>query len=285
MKFLPRFITRRRFLSGCFSAVAGAGLWTRFIEPWWFKIAQHTVPLGFGGEPLRLLQLSDMHADPMPLDYLRKTFRAGLALKPDLICLTGDFITRKFDRWDEYAALLSKLPVVAPTFAILGNHDGGKWAYRIGFHDGYADTKLVRAMLDAAHIPLLHNRRERLALRGHALDLVGVGDWWADEMKPDAAFAGWKREPDVPTILLSHNPDTKERLQPFAWDLMLSGHTHGGQLSLPFIGEPFAPIRDKRFVRGLYRWEERWLHVSAGVGALHTARFNCRPEVSLLTLT
>ena len=285
MKIPGRLITRRRFLIGCLAAGAGVASWTRFIEPWWFKIAHHTVPLGLGGEPLRLLQLTDMHADPMPLDYLRKTFRAGLALKPDLICLTGDFITLKYDQWAEYTALLAELPAVAPTFAILGNHDGGKWAYRLGFHDGYADTKPVRAMLDAAHIPLLHNRRERLEFRGHALDLVGLGDWWADEMKPAAAFSGWKREPGVPTILLSHNPDTKDRLLPFSWDVMLSGHTHGGQLSLPFVGEPFAPIQDKRFVRGLYRWEDRWLHVSAGVGALHTARFNCRPEVSLLTLT
>ena len=198
VKFIPRSITRRRFLSGCFGAVAGAGLWTRFIEPWWFKIAHHTVPLGLGGEPLRLLQFTDMHADPMPLDFLRKTFRAGLALKPDLICLTGDFITRKYDRWDEYASVLSELAVVAPTFAILGNHDGGKWAYRPGFHDGYADTSHVRAMLDAARIPLLHNRRERLALRRHEIDLVGLGDWWADEMNPKAAFSGWKREPGVP---------------------------------------------------------------------------------------
>jgi predicted MPP superfamily phosphohydrolase len=281
-------ITRRRFIYGCLTAGAGLASWARFIEPWWFKIAHHTVPLALGGEPLRLLQLSDMHADPMPLSYLKKTFHAGLALKPDLICVTGDFITRKYDEWAGYTALLAELSAAAPTFAILGNHDGGKWAYHSGRAEGYigyADTKLVRTMLDAARIPLLHNRRERLEIRGHALDLVGLGDWWADEMDPAAAFSGWKREPGVPAVLLSHNPDTKERVLPFPWDLMLSGHTHGGQLSLPYVGEPFAPIRDKRFVRGLYRWEDRWLHVSAGVGALHTARFNCRPEVSLLTLT
>ena len=95
MKIWTRSITRRRFLSGCLASGGAAASWTRFLEPWWFKIAHHTVPLGLGGEPLRVLQLSDMHADPMPLDYLRKTFRAGLALKPDLICVTGDFITLK----------------------------------------------------------------------------------------------------------------------------------------------------------------------------------------------
>ena len=253
----------------------------RFVEPWWFEVTHHTVPLGLGGEPVRLLQLTDMHAAPMPLDYLRKTFRAGLELKPDLICLTGDLITTKYERWEEYTALLAELSAAAPTFAILGNHDGGKWAR----FSGYTDTSRVRAMLEAAHIPLLHNRRERFVVRNHALDLVGLGDLWADEMEPVRAFKNWKREPEVPVVLLSHNPDTKDRLRNFAWDVMLSGHTHGGQLSLPLIGEPFAPIVDKRYVRGLYRWENRWLHISAGVGSLHTARFNCRPEVSLLTLT
>jgi predicted MPP superfamily phosphohydrolase len=104
-------------------------------------------------------------------------------------------------------------------------------------------------------------------------------------MQPAEAFAGWQREPGVPLILLSHNPDTKQRLLRYSWDLMLSGHTHGGQLSLPLVGEPFAPIEDKAHVHGLYRWEDRWLHITAGVGALHSLRFNCRPEVSVLTLT
>lgn len=262
----------------------GAAGWMRFVEPWWFKITRHNIPLGLGCESIRLLHLSDMHADPMPLDYLRKACRAGLELKPDLICVTGDFITRKYEQWEEYAQILSELPRAAPTFAILGNHDGGKWAYRPGFHDGYGDTSLVRAMLGKAGITLLHNSRTRLTVCWRELDLSGVGDWWADELDPTSAFAGWKREPGVPSLLMSHNPDTKERLLPFDWDVMLSGHTHGGQLSLPIIGEPFAPVRDKRYVRGLHHWRDRWLHITAGVGCLHTARFNSRPEVSLLTL-
>ena len=69
MKILPRFLTRRRFLPGCLSAGAGAAVWTREVEPWWWQVAHHTVPLGLGGEPVRLLQLSGMHADPIPLDY------------------------------------------------------------------------------------------------------------------------------------------------------------------------------------------------------------------------
>ena len=65
---------------------------------------------------------------------------------------------------------------------------------------------------------------------------------------------------------------------------MLSGHTHGGQLRIPFVGTPFAPVRDRRFVQGLHRWQDRWLHITKGIGNLRGMRLNCRPEISLLTL-
>jgi predicted MPP superfamily phosphohydrolase len=103
-------------------------------------------------------------------------------------------------------------------------------------------------------------------------------------MDPAAALGGRKRDRNNPLVLMSHNPDTKDALRSLPWDMMLSGHTHGGQLSLPLLGEPFAPIVDKRYVRDLHRIEDRWLYITAGVGSLHTARFNCRPEISLLTL-
>jgi hypothetical protein len=64
----------------------------------------------------------------------------------------------------------------------------------------------------------------------------------------------------------------------------LCGHTHGGQIVLPLIGAPWAPVRDKRFIAGLYSWENRWIHITRGVGNVHGGRFNCPPEVSLLTL-
>jgi len=78
------------------------------------------------------------------------------------------------------------------------------------------------------------------------------------------------------TVLLSHNPDSKTEVQDHPWDLMLCGHTHGGQLWIPFVGAPFAPIRDKRFVKGLRRWNNRWIHVTKGVGNLHGLRLNWR---------
>jgi len=275
-----RNLTCRRFVQLLGASVLGTGVWTRFVEPWWLKISERTIPLGLDGGRLRLLQLTDFHAAPMPLDFLQRSIRTGVGLKPDLICVTGDFITHKYDDWDRYAAILAELAAAAPTFAVLGNHDGGRWAR----HNGYANTQLVREMLDRAHIRLLHNERMPFDHANGRITLAGLGDWWADEMHPEEALREHRRDADRATVLLSHNPDTKDLLINEPWDLMLSGHTHGGQLSLPFVGEPFAPIRDRRYVRDLHRLGDRWLYISSGVGALHTARFNCRPEVSLLTL-
>ncbi|MGF1484194.1 MAG: phosphodiesterase, partial [Opitutales bacterium] len=113
---------------------------------------------------------------------------------------------------------------------------------------------------------------------------VGVGDLWSRECDPLSAFGRVRGSDDRPTLLLAHNPDSKTYAEAFDWDLMLSGHTHGGQLSLPFVGEPFAPVGDKRYVDGLRDWQGRWIQVTRGVGAGLRARFNCRPEVSLLEL-
>lgn len=278
-----RIFTRRNFFRTVLAAGMGGvglGAYMRFVEPWWPKTTQFTVPIGLDGGKLRLLHLSDLHAEPMPLEYLRKTIREGLALQPDLICLTGDYITTKYEEWDAYAAVLAELSKAAPTFATLGNHDGGRWAR----YSGYRDTRLVETMLAQAGIPVLHNRSVPFEHAQGRLRLVGVGDYWAGEVEARRAFGGRDPAPDRPTVLLSHNPDSKEDLMSEPWDLMLCGHTHGGQLSLPVMGEPFLPVRDKRYVRDLYQLGTRWLHITAGVGSLHRMRFNCRPEISLLTL-
>ncbi len=276
----PVSLARRRFSQLLLAGFLGGGTWARFVEPWWLKTSHHTVPLGLGGGKLRLLHLADLHADPMPLSYLRRALSEAAALQPDLICVTGDFITTTYDEWDAYAKLLAELPKLAPTYACLGNHDGGRWARR----SGYADSVAVRELLAHAKIPVLHNARIPFEHPHGNLTLIGVGDWWADEIDPGAAFGGHQLARDRPTVLLSHNPDTKDLFATQPWNLMLSGHTHGGQFSLPFLGEPFAPVRDKRYVRDLHAIGDRWLHITAGIGCLHTMRFNCRPEISLLTL-
>jgi predicted MPP superfamily phosphohydrolase len=285
----PVSTPRRRFLKrltllGAGLAMAGYG-YARWIESRWLGIGRHEVPLGKGAaaQPIRLLHLSDFHAsDVVPLSFIEQAIQAGLRLEPDLICLTGDFITSKFEERQRYAAVLAPLARRAPTFACLGNHDGGWWARS---NSGYHDTSVVRGILAQAGVTLLHNTSRSLTIKGRPLSLVGVGDLWAGELDADAAFAGVSSGPSVPTLLLSHNPDSKTELARHPWDLLLCGHAHGGQFYLPVLGTPFAPVDDRRFVQGLHRWQERWLHVTKGVGNLHGLRFNCRPEISLLTLT
>jgi predicted MPP superfamily phosphohydrolase len=99
-----------------------------------------------------------------------------------------------------------------------------------------------------------------------------------------AAFPPAETGGEATRILLSHNPDTKEFLKFHPWDLLLCGHTHGGQVVLPGLGAPWTPVRDKRFIAGMYSWDNRWIHITRGVGNVHGLRFNCPPEVSLVTL-
>lgn len=277
-------MTRRQFL---FSA-SGAGFPLaydgRFIEPNWFEVTRKPVrltrPLQNG--PFRLLHLSDLHASAaVPISTIDRAITLGLAEKPDLICLTGDYITSREEHpHAEYVAALRRLSNAAPTFAVLGNHDGGRWS---GNSRGYKDHRVVERILEDSGIALLHNRSVRLTLHGDPLLLTGVGDLWAHEIEAPRAFNGVTESDNV--ILLSHNPDSKDRLGAFPWQLMLSGHTHGGQVVFPLLGPVFAPVKDKRYVAGLKPWGSRQIHVTRGVGSIDGVRFLCRPEVSMLLLS
>ena len=275
-------MSRRRVLGGvCFAGMGTAG-YAHFFEAHRLETTLVDVPLGTAQPSLKLLHISDLHASAVvSLDYIASAIDAGLRLRPDLICITGDFVTARWEHCVDYASILSRLSNAAPCFASLGNHDGGKWSAR---HGGYHDPAWIRELLASSGIRLLLNESASLELKGRRLRLVGLGDLWSGQFDPAAAFA---RPPgrDQQTIALSHNPDSKEKLAGAQWDLMLCGHTHGGQLKLPIVGTPFAPVADKRFVSGLHPWNGRWIHVTRGVGSIYGIRINCPPEVNLLTLT
>ena len=101
----------------------------------------------------------------------------------------------------------------------------------------------VKKLLADANVELLHNHSVTSNLGGQQWNIVGTGDLWNDECKPVEAFAHTNAA--LPTLVLSHNPDAKELLLPHPWQLMLSGHTHGGQNYLPGLGAPLAPVKDK----------------------------------------
>lgn len=254
------------------------------MEPEWLErtVTQVKLPCRELTHGVRILHLSDFHASPVvPFSLIESSVTLGLNAKPDVICLTGDFVTDATPIQEgQYARILRRLSDAAPTFAVLGNHDGGAWAASVG---GLKDSSMVRALLRAGNVSLLHNRSEVVRVRDQSIRFAGVADLWSNEVDGDRAFAGFPA--DDPAILLAHNPDTKDVLANRPWDLMLSGHTHGGQVVLPFLGERFVPVRDKRFIAGLKEWNGRQVYVTRGVGNVRGVRVNCRPEVTVLDLT
>ncbi|MEO7597394.1 MAG: phosphodiesterase YaeI [Opitutus sp.] len=280
-------MTRRQFLLGLAGGLATAttgAAYVSLIEPRWLAVSRIQVPRPppANSSPIRILQLSDLHlSSVVPLDWIEESVALGLAEKPDVIALTGDFYTGKAQQVDAYAKVLRRLSAAAPTFACLGNHDGGRWSEHRG---GLVMIDAVRGMLANAGVTCLVNERRTLEVRGQRLAFFGVGDLWSAMCDPGTAFANAGPRMGEQRIVLSHNPDSKTMFKHFDWDVMLCGHTHGGQVCLPFVGAPFAPVSDKRFLHGLYSWENRWLHVTSGVGNLHGIRFNCRPEISVITL-
>ncbi len=280
--FQKRF-SRRKFFGGL-SAFGLTSVSYANIESDWLDLGRYEVDIGKGKQrkPLKVLHLSDLHASHfVSFDFIQQAIDLGLKQKPDLICLTGDYVTRHCSDMNRYAEVLRALPKAAPTFATLGNHDGG-WYCRGRLH-GYETSRDVKNLIAKSDIHLLDNEASKVKVGDWNLNLIGLGDVWAREFHPERAYKAHGSKED-PTLVLSHNPDTKDDLQQYPWDLMLSGHTHGGQVSLPLIGSPFAPVKDRRFVKGLHRWDDRWVYVTRGVGNIYGVRVNCRPEVSLLTL-
>ncbi len=262
-----------------------AGLsYIHLVEPVWFELNREIISLtDLDSRKIRILHLSDLHADnDSALDRIERAFKIALEQKPDIICLTGDYITSRIYDPERYRRALKFLSSSSPTFASIGNHDGGRWAET--YSRGYQDIELVKNLLIDSGINFLHNEERQQKIRDRSVSVVGLGDLWARDLKPDLVLEE-KRDEKMPIILMSHNPDSKKSLLGYDWDLILSGHTHGGQLKVPFLGlHPFAPIEDKRFVEGLHQWEKGYIHVTRGIGSLHGVRLNCRPQVSIIDL-
>jgi len=207
---------------------------------------------------------------------LERGLVAGLSQRPDLICFTGDFVSaaKGFDH-SGLRRMLRRAGDTAQTCAVLGNHDGGDWLSRCG---EIGSTDLMSDLIRSSGVRLLHNE----AAAEEDLTLIGVGDLWSGQFEPTRAFSGARG--GKARIVLCHNPDGKGALRGLPWDLMLSGHTHGGQVRIPGILPSWTPVKDKRFVSGLYQWQGRQLFISRGLGSPTHVRAFCRPEVSILHL-
>ncbi len=275
-------INRRAFISCSLVGLAAVPAYAKFVESGWLELTRNEIPVAGLERPIRVLHLSDLHAgDHTPFSVVASAVAMGLGEHPDLVCLTGDYLTFGEFRYEaDYRSVLAPLVQAAPVYAILGNHDGGPWA---ASHSGVDTTDMVRGLLESVGIVFLRNEAIVAGNDGCQFNLVGLGDLWAGDWDADRAFGAVSR-PELPTVLMAHNPDLTSRLGRYRWELQLSGHTHGGQLVVPGFGPPYVPVEDNRFIRGLCPYEGRWVYVTRGVGAIYGVRFDCRPEVSILDL-
>ena len=260
------------------AALGGAlGVGYALMEAKWLEVSRISLtvpnlPAPFKGKTLAFL--ADFHASPhVPLAYIRHVVEMTNSLGADLILLGGDYPHRGVHYVQPCIHELAQLHAPLGVYAVLGNHDH------------YDDVQpYVSVALHAAGIPELTNRGIWIESGGARFWLCGVGDYWEDIQDLPAALAGATMQDAV--ILLSHNPDYVEEIADSRVGLVLSGHTHGGQVNLPIIGAPVLPsIYGQKYAQGLVQGPVTQVFVTRGIGTLDPPiRLNCRPEIVLATL-
>jgi predicted MPP superfamily phosphohydrolase len=279
-----RHLTRRSFLAGS-ALAAGLAVYSSQIARHEISILTRTVqianlPDAFHG--YRVVQISDIHFD----EFTEPTFLARVVeqvntLHPDLLLLTGDFISYgplplSFAAQAVFtcADILAKLHC-PQRFAVMGNHDTS------------VGVPTVIEALRRASIPTLYNSYVSIERDGARFWLSGVADPGSDH--PDLYRAIPAHPEGAPIVLMAHAPDFADDVivhpRGHLVDLMLSGHTHGGQVRLPILGPLVLPSWGRKYVEGLYRFGNLQLYVNRGIGTVGMPfRLNCPPEITVFTL-
>ncbi len=277
---MPNSLTRRDFVRGLVAAplvaVSATAGYARLIEPYNYWVSETDIfirdlPQAFEG--FRLTQLTDIHHSRiLGINEIRRVVNLAQQTKPDMFVLTGDYSTSYRRYIEPCAEALSTLNAPEGVWAVLGNHDH------------YTDPELTTRALQRQHIAVLNNAHTTLLRRSDSLQLSGIDDWTWNATDWARAFLGLKT--NAPTILLSHQPTVLDFDQTKNVSLILSGHTHGGQLNFPFLGAPARLFtKDLRYARGLFQRGDTQLYVSTGTGVIGLPlRLGVRPEIAVLRL-
>jgi predicted MPP superfamily phosphohydrolase len=280
----PSRFTRRNFLIGAGAAAAGVALYSGEIarhelDIVYRSIAITNLPSPFHG--YRIAQISDIHLDEFTEPFfLERVVRHVNALAPDLVLLTGDFVTHGAFTFAAGRHMAHRCAEILSTltpplrYAVLGNHDVA------------VSAPLVIDALASHGIPVLVNQHIAIERGGDRLWLCGAED--PGTSHPDLNLTIPAR-PGAPVILMAHEPDYADDVVqhprgPLV-DLMLSGHSHGGQIRLPFVGALVLPPMGMKYVEGHFRFNQMQLYVNRGIGTVGLPfRLNCPPEITILTL-
>jgi len=273
-------LTRRQFLSSLAAApliaVSTTAAYATLIAPHSYEITDTDIvipnlPERFEG--FRVTQLTDIHHSRIvDLSEVQRVVTLANETKPDLMVLTGDYTTSYRRYIEPCAEVLSGLKAPEGVWAVLGNHDH------------YTDPELTTRALLRNRIAVMNNLNTVLRRGSDAIQLAGIDDWSWNGTDWKRAFYGLNES--LPLVLLSHQPSVLDLDASKKAALIISGHTHGGQIKLPFIGAParFATI-DLKYANGLFRRDQTQLYVSRGTGVIGLpVRLGVRPEIAVLRL-
>lgn len=285
----PSGLSRRDFLNllraGAINLgflAAGGAAWSVLVEPGWTRIENVRLTLprltpAFSG--MRIAQISDIHMGGwMNRERFADVIRAAKDQKPDILLLTGDFLighsftTSSEESLQDIIEVLSPLVRSIPSFGVLGNHDY------------WTNANAVRDMLKSCGVIDLSNSIFTLARGSETLHLCGVDDVWEGEVRLEETVA--KLQDNSAAILLAHEPDFADvSAATGRFDLQVSGHSHGGQVVVPFYGPPILPYLGRKYPSGLYQVGTMFQYTNRGVGMIDPGvRFNCPPEITVFTL-
>ena len=253
-----RRLTRRQFLGlGLVALPAAAGIDGRFAEPTWLRVTHFDLN---PNPTVRFVQFSDFHYKG-DAEYAAEVIRTINALAPDFVCFTGDMVE---DKRFAPAALDFIRQIERPVYGCPGNWDYGCGA---DFQD-YADA------YRATGGEWLEDRS--VVLPGHRLEIIGMGLRGVHSLGEARAER---------RLLLIHYPTQADRLEGRRYDLIVAGHSHGGQVRIPFYGAPVLPYGVGRYEQGPYESLGGPLYVNIGIGTYRfPVRFNCRPELTVVRI-
>jgi predicted MPP superfamily phosphohydrolase len=283
-----KVITRRQFLGK--GILAGAGLlalvsYSTVIEPNHVVVNPqdiwlHRLPSAFDG--FRIAQISDIHYEEfLGREHVTHVVNLINAVRPDLVVATGDFVTRPWGKRRQYhegalkaepcAKVLAQLRSKRGTIAVLGNHDHA------------TDPDFVTHALASRGVRVLRNQAIPLEAGDSRLWIAGVDD--AVEHAADLRGTMSQVPSSEACLLLVHEPDMADWVCEYPVDLQLSGHSHGGQVRVPFLGAPVLPESGRKYPLGHYQIKNLQLYTNPGVGVITLpVRFDCPPEITVFTL-
>ncbi len=271
-------MNRRTFLKFAVygGAVALAGSYSVLIERNIVHVNRYKIPIAnlpssFHG--FTLAQLTDLHLGFLvSKSFVEEIVHRTNKLQTDVIVCTGDYVHKRntIEEIEKVWPILSKLEARHGVYSVLGNHDH------------WADSDRSLYWLERTGQNIRHECKPIYKGKDRIL-IGGAGDYWEDELNIDKTFSC--SDESECRILLSHNPDSVDTVFNTSLSLVLSGHTHGGQVVIPFFGPPVLPVKNKAYSSGLITTPRTQLFISRGIGwSIYPVRFNCYPEIAILEL-